>query len=43
MLAATIANLISLPHPLWFTVTAIAVIPFMAWLAGVLALVPRSA
>ncbi len=37
MLAATVANLLMIPHPLWFSITAIALILVSTVLAGRLA------
>jgi hypothetical protein len=34
VLAATIANLIFLPHPLWFAAVSLIAIPFSAWFAA---------
>lgn len=36
VLAATIANLLLIPHPLWLTLLALAAIPLAAFLAGAL-------
>ena len=41
ILAFTIANLISIPHPLWFAVIAVLGIIGSAWLATVVAKAPR--
>lgn len=35
--AATVANLLMIPHPLWFMVVALAGIPAAAWFGGKLA------
>lgn len=32
MLAATIANLVMIPHPLWFSITGVLVVVIAAWL-----------
>jgi len=32
MLAATIANLVMIPHPLWFSITGVFVVVIAAWL-----------
>lgn len=37
VLAASITNLMMLPHPLWFSITAVIAVPAAAWLAGRLA------
>ena len=37
MLAATAANLIMIPHPLWFSVSAVILIAIMAYLTGIIA------
>lgn len=34
LLAATIANLVMIPHPLWFSIVAVVAIVAAAWLAG---------
>ena len=37
MLAATVANLIMIPHPLWFSIIAVFSISIMTYLAGSIA------
>lgn len=37
ILAAAVANLLLIPHPLWLTIAALVGIPAMAWLASRLA------
>ena len=37
MLVATITNLIMIPHPLWFSASALIGIPVAAWLATIVA------
>ena len=34
ILAATVANLLIIPHPTWFALVAVAGIPLAAWLTG---------
>ena len=34
ILLGTILNLVTLPHPLWFSITAVILIPLMAWPAA---------
>ncbi len=37
LLAASVANLIAIPHPVWFSVSAVVLVPLSAWRAGRLA------
>lgn len=42
VLAATVANLIMIPHPLWFSMIAVISIPIMTYLTGSIALLLMS-
>lgn len=42
ILVGTISTLIMIPHPLWFSVSALAGIPIAAWLATVVAPAPAN-
>lgn len=36
ILAGAIANMVLLPHPVWFSIAAVVLIPLAAWIAGLL-------